>query len=222
MKKTAFSVLFVLLLISFALMFSCINETGPAIEDTYIISGMVTGADSVTVVLSGDASGSQTVNDGGSYSFTVGGGGNYTVTPVKTGSIFAPASQTFMNVMENVTRDFSVFQQTKRPVNLVGTFFKITDSIRLTWDMPDITSVTNYLVAWSDSSGKFGDDYTNSLDTTYTLQTAKVFDRMGYTTTPDTLFHVIYFTVSALYNNKDWKNVIGPGSAVDSVLVIWK
>ncbi|MDP2982000.1 MAG: hypothetical protein Q8O92_01550 [Candidatus Latescibacter sp.] len=131
---------------------------------------------------------------------------------------------------DNVAPSFSVFEQTKRPVNLVASFFKNTvaktDSIRLTWSMPDTTSVTNYLVSWSDSSvfdlGKVRDEYTNSLKTTYTLQTTKVLKSMGYTTVPDTLLHVVYFTVSALYNNKTLTDFIGPRAVVDSALVNWK
>ena len=131
---------------------------------------------------------------------------------------------------DNVAPSFSVFQKTQKPVNLVATFFKNTvaktDSIRLTWDMPDTTSVTNFLVAWSDSSsfdlGILGDEYTNSLKTTYTLQTTKVLKRMGYITVPDTLLHIVYFTVSAIYNNKDLNNFIGPRAVIDTAVVNWK
>jgi len=65
-----------------------------ATQITYTISGTVTGADGVTVTLSGGATGSQTVNSGGNYSFTVAAGGTYTVTPSKAGYSFNPASQT--------------------------------------------------------------------------------------------------------------------------------
>ncbi|MFC1694360.1 hypothetical protein ACFL1R_12745, partial [Candidatus Latescibacterota bacterium] len=74
---------------------------------TYTISGTVSGADGVTIKLSGDDSDSQVVNDGGSYSFTVAEGGNYAVTPIKTGYTFNPASQTFNNVTSNQTQNFT-------------------------------------------------------------------------------------------------------------------
>ncbi|MFC1485852.1 SUMF1/EgtB/PvdO family nonheme iron enzyme, partial [Candidatus Latescibacterota bacterium] len=72
----------------------------------YTISGIVTGADGVTVALSGDATWNQGLNSGGSYSFTVNHGGNYTVTPSKVGYTFTPVSQIFTNVKANKTQDF--------------------------------------------------------------------------------------------------------------------
>ena len=50
----------------------------------YTLSGTITGADNITVTLSGGLSGVQTVNSGGRYSFTVESGGDYTVTPSKS------------------------------------------------------------------------------------------------------------------------------------------
>jgi len=131
---------------------------------------------------------------------------------------------------DNVAPSFSTYSQTKKPVNLVATFFKNsvakTDSIRLTWDMTDTTSVTNYLISWSDSSnfdlGNVREAYINTLKTTCTLQTTNVLKSMGYTTVPDTLQHVVYFTVSALYNNSNLVNFVGPRSVVDTATVNWK
>ena len=98
MNRTA---LCVLLLLSLVLMLSCGKEskspTAP-LEDTYTISGTVTGADGVTVALSGDASATWTVNKSGeSYSFTVATGGTYTVTPSKSGYAFTPYDKTIKN-----------------------------------------------------------------------------------------------------------------------------
>jgi len=66
----------------------------------------------VTVALSGGATGSQTVNSGGSYSFTVAAGGTYTVTTVEAGYSFNPASQTFSNLAANATQNFAATQIT--------------------------------------------------------------------------------------------------------------
>ncbi len=74
---------------------------------TYTISGTITGADGVTVTLSGDTSDSQTVDDGGSYLFTVNSGGSYLVTPLKTLFAFTPPSKLFTNIESNQTQDFS-------------------------------------------------------------------------------------------------------------------
>jgi hypothetical protein len=132
---------------------------------------------------------------------------------------------------DNVAPSFSVFAKTTRPVNLVASFFKNTvaktDSIRLKWDMQDTTSVENYLISWSDSSsfdsGHVQSDYANSLKTTITLQTTNVFKSMGYTTVPDTLSHIVYFTVSAVYKkNSSLIDFVGPRAVIDSALVNWK
>jgi hypothetical protein len=131
---------------------------------------------------------------------------------------------------DNVAPSFSVFSKTQRPVSLVASFFKNTvaktDSIRVTWAMPDTTSVVNYLVSWSDSSlfdlGHVQTDYTNSLKTTITYQTTNVLKSMGYVSVPDTLLHVVYFTVAAVYKNTDLNDFIGPRAVIDSALVNWK
>ncbi|MFC1511918.1 SUMF1/EgtB/PvdO family nonheme iron enzyme [Candidatus Latescibacterota bacterium] len=72
----------------------------------YIIFGTISGADRVTVSLSGDAPGTQIVNDGGTYTFPVNAGGNYTVTPEKAGYTFSPPSKTFINVTSNQAQNF--------------------------------------------------------------------------------------------------------------------
>ncbi|MHB9028470.1 MAG: cohesin domain-containing protein, partial [Candidatus Latescibacterota bacterium] len=74
---------------------------------TVALSGKITGAEGVTVTLSGGALGTQTVSSGGTYSFTVTAGGNYTVTPSKAGYNFTPADKTFSAVDANQTQDFT-------------------------------------------------------------------------------------------------------------------
>jgi len=71
--------------------------------NSYTISGKVTGADGVTVSLSGDASDSKTLNDGDSYSFTVNYGQNLEVLASKDGYSFEPEKYSFTNVNENKT-----------------------------------------------------------------------------------------------------------------------
>ena len=80
------------------------------VQNTYTLSGTVSGADGVTVTLSGDASETQKINDGETYSFTVAEGGSYTVMPSKTGYSFTPPVQTYNNVTSSQTRDFSCAQ----------------------------------------------------------------------------------------------------------------
>jgi len=83
-------------------------------KPVFTISGTVTGADGVTVALSGDGVDTKTVNNGGTYSFTVQEGGNYTVTPSKDGYTFTPQSASFNAVSSNLTQNFT---GTKNVVN---------------------------------------------------------------------------------------------------------
>ena len=82
-----------------------------ATAPTYTISGQVTLSGSalsgVTMTLSGSQSGSTTTDGSGNYSFSVQGGGNYTVTPSLTGYMFAPPSQSYTNLADNQTANFS-------------------------------------------------------------------------------------------------------------------
>lgn len=100
-----------MLFLSFALIFSCGKEskspTSPPLKDNYTISGTVTGADSVTVTLSGDAFANWTVNSGGTYSFDVATFGTYTVTPSKSGYVFTPPSKTAENLGANCVQSFN-------------------------------------------------------------------------------------------------------------------
>ncbi|MCE5249036.1 InlB B-repeat-containing protein [bacterium] len=86
----------------------------PIPAKTYVISGIVSGANGVTVTLSGDKTESIAVNDGSAYSFTVQEGGSYTVTPSKDGHDFAPVSKSFTNVTANQTQNFTATKRTQQ------------------------------------------------------------------------------------------------------------
>lgn len=58
----------------------------------YSISGIVTGASSVTMTLSGASTATTQTDSGGSYTFTNLDFGDYVVTPTKTGYTFTPAN----------------------------------------------------------------------------------------------------------------------------------
>jgi len=77
-----------------------------AIQDNYTITGSVTGADSVTVNLSGDSDDSVVVNDGGSYLFSVTSLGTYTVSVEKEGVSFPISQETFHYLLRDETQDF--------------------------------------------------------------------------------------------------------------------
>lgn len=68
------------------------------------ISGTVTGADGVTVSLSGDETDVSTVKQsGGSYEFSVDANKNYTVTPSLEGYTFEPESASFTDLSSDAT-----------------------------------------------------------------------------------------------------------------------
>jgi len=112
----------------------------------------------------------------------------------------------------------------KAPTNLVATYVKSKDEFNLTWELSDTNSVKMYYVAWSDSNvfdlGKKSDEFTNSLNKAYTLNATRIMKTMGYTAPKDSF--IVYFTVSAVYNNSEFNEFIGPRSVVDSALVYKK
>lgn len=65
------------------------DDASSSSDATYTISGTVTGADNVTITLSGDESASTVINDGETYTFTV-SDGSYQVTPSAAGYVFSP------------------------------------------------------------------------------------------------------------------------------------
>ena len=77
----------------------------PIPQDTYTISGTVSGAvlSGVTISLSGSDTGSTITNTSGNYSFSGIANGSYTVTPSLTGYTFSPASSTVTVSEANVT-----------------------------------------------------------------------------------------------------------------------
>ena len=98
-----------------------------AVQVTYILSGVLTGADGVTFTLSGNAQETQVVNDGESYSFTVLCGGFYSVIPSKPGHSFKPDYISYSNISadrnRNVTATPSRLTETVNFVSIPGGSF---------------------------------------------------------------------------------------------------
>jgi hypothetical protein len=120
----------------------------------------------------------------------------------------------------------------EKPDSLIASYLKSKTNalIYLRWEYPDTNSATNsvkmYNIAWSDSNvfdlGNKADIFTNSVINADTLNALEVVQALGYTadfikTHPDSF--IIYFTVSAVYNNAQFNEFIGPRSDVDSTLV---
>ncbi|MCE5252356.1 hypothetical protein LLG96_19320 [bacterium] len=124
---------------------------------------------------------------------------------------------------------FSLYDSTSSPVNVLATYDKGGDLIKVSWSMENTEDVANYLVAWSDSNvfdyGKTYDQFVKlpedvSLKTEISLDTNDVLKKMEYYKAADIDSFIVYFTVSAVYNNKDFNYFIGPRAEVDSVLIL--
>lgn len=124
---------------------------------------------------------------------------------------------------------FSKFDESmQKPVNLVATYNRATDEFTMKWSMPDTNSVKMFNVSWSDSNvfdlGRISNEFTNSLNPEFKQSATTVLKKMGYTaqyvSKADSF--IVYFTVSAVYQNNTFNEFIGPRSDVDSALVYKK
>jgi hypothetical protein len=71
------------------------NLTGinfAATQQSYSISGSITGGGGATVILSGSSGATATADTSGNYTFAAVAAGSYTITPAKPGLVFTPAS----------------------------------------------------------------------------------------------------------------------------------
>jgi len=108
----------------------------------YTITGTVTGADGVTVTLSGDVTDSKTVNNGETYSFNVNYGQSMVVTASKPGYSFVPSSYTLTNVTENKTANN--FVASLNPYTIAGTISGADGvTVALSGDVTDSKTVNN-------------------------------------------------------------------------------
>ncbi|MFC1552507.1 ankyrin repeat domain-containing protein [Candidatus Latescibacterota bacterium] len=87
-----------------------ITQNFIATLNTHTISGTVTGADSVTVRLSGDIDDEMTVDNGDSYSFTVDALGNYLIIPTKEEYETSPSSALFVYLTQDGTQNFDMIK----------------------------------------------------------------------------------------------------------------
>lgn len=105
MNKIRVSAQFLLyfLIMMFLMVIGC-SSSGSGLYITYNISGTVTGANNVTITLTGPSPGSTTTDASGKYSFK-GTNGTYTVVPSKTGYEFNPISRVVVVNGADVTVD---------------------------------------------------------------------------------------------------------------------
>jgi hypothetical protein len=100
--------MFLSLIIPLVSILACSEESELPSEITHwMLYGTITGADSVTVTLSGDSSDTIMVKkNGGKYEFIVAKGGMYTITVTKIGYAFSPSNKTFENLAANQMQNF--------------------------------------------------------------------------------------------------------------------
>ena len=122
---------------------------------------------------------------------------------------------------------FSQYENVSEPTDVEATYLKSTDQFKITWSLDDPSDVINYLVAWSDSN-KFDDGVTSDkyvindlqneiLQNEIVIDANDIYKGMEYFELPDIDVFLVYFTVSAVYNNeeKGFSYFIGPRAVVD-------
>lgn len=117
---------------------------------------------------------------------------------------------------------YDVYGRAETPENLVATYDPDTDNVTLEWTMNDMTGVEDFYISVSDSSvhdyGKVAPLFINTGDTVspflYDYNVATNYAAADV----DSL--ILYFTVSAVYNNVTFNQFIGPRAVVDSALVL--
>ena len=116
---------------------------------------------------------------------------------------------------------FGTFKNIPSPDSVLATYDQIGDVVDIEWNMDDTLGVVDYFIEVSDSSDfDSGTIYKNSFFGN-TLTREFTYDASRFVpSTVDSL--ILYFTVSALFNNDTFNNFIGPRSAVDSALVYRK
>ena len=104
---------------------------------------------------------------------------------------------------------FSEFSVAKKPTNIIATYNKTLDVVKVTWTMQDTTGVVDYYVSISDSSdfdyGNVATKVSNSRDQSYNFAVNQYLPA----TTDST---ILYFNVSAIYDNTKLQTFIGPRS----------
>ena len=116
---------------------------------------------------------------------------------------------------------FGVYGTADTPEDLVATYDPGDDVVNLEWNMADMDGVIDFFVSVSDSSvfdlGTVTPFYVNT-DNTVSPFTYEYNATMYVPADVDST--VLYFTVSAVYDNESFNSYIGPRAVVDSALVL--
>ncbi len=120
---------------------------------------------------------------------------------------------------------FDVYKKADAPVNLEATYDDADDVVNVSWEMTDTSGVIDFVVVVSDSL-PFDEGNVRQFPTNLDLDTLaqpykSVYDAATYVDAElDSV--IMYYTVSAVYDNETFNNYIGPRAVVDSALVLRK
>ena len=236
-KKVIFkSLLLIALTFSFIILSICSkgsdNSTNPNKKE-YSVHGRVVdteenGVEDVDIIVEGkDINKTGKTDKNGIFSINGLVNGIYVLTPIKEEYNFnllnieftiINSDKTIENIVAYTTH--SEYDIAKKPNNVEATYDNETDTVNITWEMDDTTSVVDYFVSVSDSSdfdlGIVMEILTHSLDTNYS------FDIRSYIPA-DIDSTILYFTVSAVYKTVALNYFIGPrADNPDSAMVLRK
>ena len=169
------------------------------------IAGSVVGANNVTVTLSGDASQSATLNDGGSYSWEVKAGGNYTISALGTEAQFEQNSASYTDLNVDAGLVFKALQY-------------ITISGSLTEDGNSISGVSVTLSgdAQESQTGNGSYSFTVKAGGTYSITASKA----NYTFSPSSSNNRNVTTnTTQNFEGTRWVTISGTVTGTDGVTV---
>ena len=116
---------------------------------------------------------------------------------------------------------FQAFKATSNPESVEATYDSGQDVVNINWTMSDINGVNDFVIAVSDSS-VFDDGEVRSFPMNLESLTppfSYVYDASLYVPADvDSL--ILYYTVSAVYENEIFHAFVGPRAEVDSALVL--
>ena len=120
---------------------------------------------------------------------------------------------------------YDVYKQLTSPEDVVAVYDASKDKIDITWTMADTSGVIDFMLAVSDSSD-FDQGNVNLIPTNINLSKVD----SPYSTTYDVATYIpadidstiLYFTVSAVFDNDTFVRFIGPRAEIDSAVVLRK
>ena len=132
---------------------------------------------------------------------------------------------------------FATFDKLSEPSDVIASYSSSGDEINVSWTMADTAGVRDFLIAWSDSNVfddgyVYDDEYMNpgnadlsfevDLDADYVLRKMDYIEEKYYDVNNEAYIDsfIVYFTVSAVYNNEEFNYFIGERAIIDSALIL--